>query len=597
MKMSQKLIILFSLLAVLTTAANLVFFFQARMDDLTERTYDSLNALGNKMLDEIVQYVQLMDYALEQLTSNVEFMNSLRIACIQDDTDDISELVAVQTQMSRTMYQAPILENFYRVSVYSRNGFYLTNHFEITNSVISLSDETREIVASLPYLEKVDNTPYLRHLIGPHNDPWTSTRSVPVFSAVRAAIWRGQLIGYLEVSAQVEELANIFFIPEMEGLLVQAIFDDGTELFRLEQDEVSYTDLNPAGMTIYSLEDGSKRLVVGLRSKSLGLNIYVSQDMSVYDQQANDMLIRCITASCIILLVTLIFTAAFSFGLTGSIRRLTRKMMNLPVDNLITHPDETLNTMVTKHQDNEVYHMEQVLNNLIADLQASHRTEVSMREGTLQAQLNALQMQINPHFVYNTLNIISAKSMESGNEEIIEICNQFAQMLRYSTDLKSKTATLGEELQNARRYLLLSKARYEDQLSFTIDVPAQIESLLIPKLTLQPIVENSLTHGFHTRTDQREITISGTVDHGQLRLTIRDNGNGFDKDVLMRLRVLLKEAEQGKSPDSSGDGSHIGLINTYLRLHYYSKGKVQMKLYNDCGAVVELTLPCTEGGE
>ena len=60
-----------------------------------------------------------------------------------------------------------------------------------------------------------------------------------------------------------------------------------------------------------------------------------------------------------------------------------------------------------------------------------------MREGTLQAQLSALQTQINPHFVYNTLNIISAKSMESGNYEVIEICDQFAQMLRYATDTRS----------------------------------------------------------------------------------------------------------------------------------------------------------------
>ena len=82
-----------------------------------------------------------------------------------------------------------------------------------------------------------------------------------------------------------------------------------------------------------------------------------------------------------------------------------------------------------------------------------------MREGTLQAQLSALQTQINPHFVYNTLNIISAKSMESGNYEVIEICDQFAQMLRYATDTRSRTATMAEELENVRYYLMLSKAR------------------------------------------------------------------------------------------------------------------------------------------
>lgn len=109
-----------------------------------------------------------------------------------------------------------------------------------------------------------------------------------------------------------------------------------------------------------------------------------------------------------------------------------------------------------------------------------------MREGTLQAQLSACQTQINPHFVYNTLNIISAKSMESGNYEVIEICDQFAQMLRYATDTRSRTATMAEELENVRYYLMLSKARYEDNLEFTIDVPDNLNALVVPKLTLQP---------------------------------------------------------------------------------------------------------------
>ena len=76
---------------------------------------------------------------------------------------------------------------------------------------------------------------------------------------------------------------------------------------------------------------------------------------------------------------------------------------------------------------------------MLERLRASMRNEMALREGALQAQLSALQMQINPHFIYNTLNIISAKGMESGSEEISDLCDQFAQMLRYSTDARSRT--------------------------------------------------------------------------------------------------------------------------------------------------------------
>ncbi len=595
MKMSQKLIILFSLLSVLTTAANSMYFYYARVEDLNESIHENLSALGNKMVDEIEQYVRLMDYALEQLTSNVDFMSTLHIACIQENHDDIGELVAAQNLMSRTLYQAPILENFYRVSVYSRNGFYLSNHFEITNSVTSLSDEARETVASLHYLSTVDENPFFRHLVGPHEDPWTSTRTVPVFSAVKAAIWRGQFIGYLEVSARVEELENIFYIPEMETLLVQAIFDDGTHLFRLPEDTVVYADMNQTAITPLALDDGSERLVIRLRSKSLGLNVFVAQDMSVYAQRVRELLVRYVTVAGVIILITLCFVILFSLGITRAVRRLTRKMVHLPVDDIMARPDEMLSTMVTNHFDKDIFDLEQVFNGLIARLQVSHQAEVSLREGALHAQLNALQMQINPHFVYNTLNIISAKGMESGNEEIIEICNQFAQMLRYSTDLHSRTATLGDELQNARRYLLLAKARYEDQLDFTMDVPEGIETLLIPKLTIQPIVENALTHGFRAHQTKREIAISGVIRQGTLCLTIRDNGGGFGEDILQRLTESFRRIEQDKRVRPDESGSHIGLTNTYTRLYYYSKGKMQMRLYNDGGAIVELRFPCREG--
>lgn len=164
-----------------------------------------------------------------------------------------------------------------------------------------------------------------------------------------------------------------------------------------------------------------------------------------------------------------------------------------------------LSTTVTSTGDPEIHELELTFNNLMLKQRESTLNEIAMREGTLQAQLSALQMQINPHFVYNTLNIISAKSMESGNYDVIEICDQFAQMLRYSTDTRSRTATMAEELENARYYLMLSKARYEDNLEFTIDVPENLTSLTVPKLTLQPLVENALSHGFNGANALRKL--------------------------------------------------------------------------------------------
>ncbi len=232
-----------------------------------------------------------------------------------------------------------------------------------------------------------------------------------------------------------------------------------------------------------------------------------------------------------------------------------------------------------------------MFNSLLLQLKEKASTELTLREGALQAQLSALQTQINPHFIYNTLNIISAKSMESGNFDVIEICDQFAQMLRYSTDTRTRTATMAEEIENVRNYLMLAKARYEDNLEFTVDVPENLNTITVPKLTLQPLVENALTHGFDGTNVLRRLSVTGLIKANRLILEIRDNGTGFSDEMLQSLRSRIRDIEDGKV-SIEASGGHIGLVNTCLRLHYYSNGAMHMTIRNDNGAVITMTMPC-----
>ena len=271
-------------------------------------------------------------------------------------------------------------------------------------------------------------------------------------------------------------------------------------------------------------------------------------------------------------------------------------MQKLPVDRVLDNQPEAikpLSELVTSHHDTEVRQLEKVFNDVMLRLHDTAINNLTLREGTLQAQLSALQTQINPHFIYNTLNIISAKSMESGNFDVIEICDQFAQMLRYSTDTRSRTATMAEEIENVRNYLMLVKARYEENLEFVIDVPDDLTGITVPKLTLQPIVENALTHGFDGKNVLRRLSVTGRIENAQLILEIRDNGTGFSDEMLHSLRSRIEEIEAGKVSIES-TGGHIGLVNTCLRLHYYSKGTMRISIRNENGAVITMTMPCEQ---
>lgn len=593
MRMDKKLILLFSLLTMIITLGNSVYAYKYNMDLLHENTYSTLIALGKKMLSEVESYIQLMDYAIEELTTNVEFMNAMRRASMEGDQWHEEDQIKMQKLMYQCLYQEPLMENFYRVSVFSHNGFYMSSHPDKTGVVSSMSDEARALIASLPYLEDANSTPSTPHIVVPHLDPWSYASNAPVvFSSIRSIQWHGKHIGYIEVAALLDELIRIFTVEELEGLSAHVLFEDGREFFRFYGDNATYENATDSDMMLFTLPDGSKRFAVRVHSYALGLDVYIAQDIASYEKQSRQLLLQHLGVGSSFLAAGILYIIIISTSLTRSIRSLTKKIKHLSSRRVMDTTSELALKSVTNPRDKEIFTLEQMLNDLLLRLRKSAQREISLQNATLQAQLNALQTQINPHFVYNTLNIISAKGMESGNEEIMEICNQFAEMLRYSTDVRSRSATLASEVLNAEHYLHLAKARYEDQLEFHIDMPENSDDLLVPKLTLQPLIENALTHSMKGHAGRLVINLTGTLHDNTLRLIIRDNGCGFEQDVLDRLNAAFAEIDQNPTPYADPPNGHIGLINTYLRLHYYSRGKIRMLLYNDGGAVVELNLPC-----
>lgn len=379
---------------------------------------------------------------------------------------------------------------------------------------------------------------------------------------------------------------------------MQLLFEDGTPLFTSEGAEWTWPKDITKGEFLSSVAvgNGSSRTVLCNDLDIDGLTLYISQDSQINIRNNESLRWSMFRRALYILIPTLALIAIVSMGLTRSVNRLTKKVQKLPVDRVLDNQPEAikpLSELVTSHHDTEVRQLEKVFNDVMLRLHDTAINNLTLREGTLQAQLSALQTQINPHFIYNTLNIISAKSMESGNFDVIEICDQFAQMLRYSTDTRSRTATMAEEIENVRNYLMLAKARYEENLEFVIDVPDDLTGITVPKLTLQPIVENALTHGFDGKNVLRRLSVTGRIENAQLILEIRDNGTGFSDEMLHSLRSRIEEIEAGKVSIES-TGGHIGLVNTCLRLHYYSKGTMRISIRNENGAVITMTMPCEQ---
>lgn len=592
MKMSVKMTVLFSIIAAVMIAVNSVLAVLSELENMRLHEKDNLTAIADKMVAAIEQNISIMEYAIEEMNQDLSFMAALNtIYVLGENGENTAAYHQAQNVLSSALFHEPLNDNFYRVNVMTREGFFLSSHFEKVEVIENYSDEIRDLLFNLPWLNDENMSLSQKLIVGPHPDPWNISRPISVYSLVAPAVYHGKQIGFLEVNATTDDLNDIFSSTGISGFRASAIFDNGRELHRGAGDTIAYASEGADAMTSCTDAAGVTYYVVSSASKWLGLTVYAAQRVDSYMSSIRSVILYHTGISLSLLVVAVLSISLLSFRLTRSIRLLTQKVSHTSTEPLSAeHPLPSDSTAkVTWPGDREVRELENVFDNQLIQLKTAMRNDAALRESNLKSQLNALQAQINPHFVYNTLNIISAKSMEAGNEEIIEICERFAQMLRYSTDLRGKTATLAEEIAHVRNYLTLVKARYEDKLDYLIDVPEAFSTLLLPKLSLQPMAENAISHGYQGSCGSIRISISGAVDAaGDLHLFIRDNGRGFDGQVLSHLREEFARIESGELLDEENATAHIGLINTYRRLFYFSHGKIRMLIRNEQGAIIEL---------
>ena len=211
-----------------------------------------------------------------------------------------------------------------------------------------------------------------------------------------------------------------------------------------------------------------------------------------------------------------------------------------------------------------------------------------------KATVLALQSQMNPHFLYNMLAVIGAAGAQSGAENVEMLCRRLSEMLRYSASYERTTVTLYDEVTHLNAYLALMKARYEDFLEYSVDIPPEMYRLTVPKLFLQPLAENCFSHGFAGSEPPYEVRVTGELLGDRFRITVSDNGVGFSdaqRDfVVERVRRLEENVSENLSQTSIGG---LGLASTVLRLRLVSGKSITFDILNRSPHGAEIILEGT----
>lgn len=209
-----------------------------------------------------------------------------------------------------------------------------------------------------------------------------------------------------------------------------------------------------------------------------------------------------------------------------------------------------------------------------------------MKLESIKTQLDALQLQINPHFLYNTLEAISGLAYTHNCDDIADVAEQLGGIFRYAIDGKQKFVPLSSELEQIKRYLLIQFIRFPQRFTVSYNVPDELMSACIPKLVLQPIVENCINHAFAESEAPVHILIGALEYDGHLLIDIIDDGVGIKTDALVN---ILDEKTERDNNRHSGIG--LNNVNARFKLNYGDKYGMSIDSFFGVYTWVKISVP------
>ena len=340
---------------------------------------------------------------------------------------------------------------------------------------------------------------------------------------------------------------------------------------------------------IQTLSGKNKNLFFYKSSYSGFITLIVVNNASLYAP-----IFSYIKANLIILLIitclTLILSYIVSRIITNPLKKIYLQLQSLHTKDIDPFTEETIEQIDTSIIELDTLY--KALIDMHARAQAAMKREIVLHNQELQSHILALQSQMNPHFLYNSLATIQSMADENMNDKVTNMCQTIARILRYISSDANPLVSVAEDIDHAKDYLDCMRMRYDDDLVYHIEIPDEMMQLQIPKLSLQLIIENAIKFSTKSVRPPWHIKVTGAVRNNAWEISIEDNGIGFsqeDIDELNEKIAYINENELLPSLEING----MGLMNIYIRFKILYKGKHIFKISNltTGGAIV------TIGGE
>ncbi len=293
-------------------------------------------------------------------------------------------------------------------------------------------------------------------------------------------------------------------------------------------------------------------------------------------RQSTALTLITVIATLILFLVFLLYSMRVSRHIASPITALTEKAAKYGTEDYYQVPP-----IVTDMTELQI--LNRTLNRMADHIDELMQKQIENERSLHRAELELLQAQINPHFLYNTLDSIAILAENHREEDVVHMVTSLSVFFRNSLSGGEDIIPLSAELAQASSYLAIQHVRYSDILTYSIDVDEDIGACLVPKLILQPLIENGLYHGIKNRRGRGVIAITGSRTEDGIVLKVRDNGAGMDSAQLARLQ----------SGDYQDNHSGLGLKNVQQRIHLYCGDPYGLSFESEIGhgTTVSILLP------
>ncbi|MDO5135608.1 MAG: sensor histidine kinase [Eubacteriales bacterium] len=449
------------------------------------------------------------------------------------------------------------------------------------NPNLDLSTQSWYTKAVGQYNESIITSSHVQHVIKGER-PWVITLS----RGIRSYTGRGESDGVVFIDlnySAISELCDQNSIGSKGYVFI--VDQDGNIVYHPQQQQL-YNELQTENMAV-AAETGSDTVVTGRGndqkiyvlspSEKTGWTVVGCMNMAELLKETRQARASYVVTAVVLVIVALLLSIVISGNITKPIQRLRDSMAKVQEGDFSAGDVAVISR-------NEIGSLTESFNMMTRRIQELMEQNVYEQTEKRKSELKALQSQINPHFLYNTLDSIIWMAEGKKNEEVVLMTASLARLLRQSITNEDEVVSIGNEVEYARSYLTIQKMRYKDKLEFQIDVDPAVLHVPIVKLVLQPIIENAIYHGLKYKDTIGLLQVRGGFVGNEVVLEVEDNGVGMDPEVLEH--IFEKHKVNYRS-----NGVGVYNVQKRLKLYYGSEYGITYKSVKGQGTVAAITIP------